>query len=158
MSWYDATPENVARFAAYCAPTALAGLMECSREEAAELIMHANIRGRSVCSVSSNLWHGWLRRELGGVMLPTKRPDAEDRWQAACRRSRFTRSGRVSWAAVARYTVAQFLREHPTKTMILSANGHTVLARGGKIVADSLPKSQMRARVVRATCFPSLEG
>lgn len=165
---------EILRFSRFCAPTALAGLMGCLPTEAAELlastpgIMYAG----DPTGVNSIAWHDWLRGQFGGVELPTRRPDdeAEARRKDARRRAdaRWERYNGPIWGwngrlrgprdasprVATHYTVAQFLAMYSQGAVMLSVRGHTLLARDGKVVADTRESKSMRARVVRATLIP----
>ena len=74
MGWRD-EPDFLDVFETYCAPTALSGLMGCSRREAAETLaavpglVHPRIRGAVVTVV----WRKFLENELGLRCFSAKR-------------------------------------------------------------------------------------
>jgi len=143
--------------APYCAPTALAALLDCTNLEAATLLLKAGVASDKVGAVKSRAWHGWLREALDGVEVSTKHPDAKERVDAALKRWEASSAWRRSnpRTDVAYYTLKQFLRAYPSGTYVVSINGHTLLVSDGKVQADTYWRSKMRARVYRATGFTS---
>jgi hypothetical protein len=162
--WRDA-PNAVDVFSRYCAPTALASLMDCSRVEAAELLLAApRVASDKRGCVKSSEWQRWLVTDLDAVKLTVERPDAVERWTAALDafaeredayyNGRTRRPPRLSYKNAAQYTVAQFLRLHPRGVIVLGVESHTLLARDGRVVADTQASKSKRARVRYAYLVP----
>lgn len=158
-------PNAAESFARFCAPVALAALTGAAPLEAAQMLLAApEVLHPHFGGVRADTWHQWLRRELDGIAVDVAHPDGHQRWREAQARedgrwdagyeySRPRIRG-ASWAAAHRYTTAQFLTTHPQGAYVLSVNGHTFLVRDGRVAADSLSQSMMRARVRTATFFP----
>lgn len=161
MAWYlqDNASEDMARF---CAPKVLSTLLDCSTVEASALLLEEGLQGRSFGSVDSHSWHKWLKEELGGVSLSTRRPDGNKRWSDAWKRydQRVENYAYGPYPRVPaytdsfQYTVAQYLRIQTRGTIVLSIGSHTLLAQDGEVIADTQRSKSQRGRVRRATLLP----
>lgn len=144
-------------FSRYCAPTALAGLMGCTKLEAAETLAAVpGMAHRTEGSVCTGRWHRWLREELGLVQVDTER-SREER-EAICEERHG--AGWVwyasTWDTNVMYpTVAQWLRANPDAEGILAVEGHTLYVKDGEVAADTLRTKSMRRRVLTAHLIPS---
>ena len=174
-----ATAYALRNFSRYCAPTALADLMEVSPLEAARALWDVP---RMLCprgkgAVRTLEWDRYLE-SLGLVKTDTARPleEAAALARAAAKKAGWaegeyvrysTRVGRHGWdhevttyapaANQRRYrypTVAQWLRANPTATGILNVRGHTLAVRDGQVSADTLRTKSMRRRVEGAYLMP----
>lgn len=170
------SPRAVEIFQSYCAPTALAGLMDCPAREAAELL--ASVPGmlhRSKGAVHGYAWQRYLVQDLGLVEVSTRHSDEEAEALAQKARERqgwedgeyeryVPRQGRywdtevrqsAPWAgqAIYRYpTLAQWLKDHPNATGIVDVASHTLYVEKGKVKADTM--NSKRKRIMSAFLLP----
>lgn len=160
--WYD-RPDAAARMGQYCAAAVLAALLDCTRTEAGRTILAEGLQSKALGTVNSTRWHAWLRTRFGGVtMYAPERPDGLARYNKALKRywarvddweagMRIAEPRAPSRKASFRYTVAAFLRKHSKGTIVISIGAHTLLARDGKVVADTQSSRSQRGLVKRAT-------
>jgi hypothetical protein len=165
-------PNAVEVFSRFCAPTALAALMECEVAEAAELLL--SIPGMPCPSPGGVMtweWEKFLVNDLGLVSTPTERDKDEARRLAMEARERNGwapgeferveyREDRYGWnrdriisaphagQRIYRYpTLAQWLKANPTATGIVNVQGHTLFVKDGQVAADTKTTKSMRARI-----------
>lgn len=155
--WHE---ENgaVVTLSTFCVPLVLATLAGCTKVEAARLMLpHAST---TVGFVRTVRWKNFLAEKLGAAIVDTKRSEEECKrlyalaWARYERRyEKWRRGERLNppsapqGAACWRPTVAQFLRAHREGTYVLSVAAHSLLAREGKVVADTHYTKSKRARV-----------
>lgn len=152
MTDWTSRPGAVETFARFCAPTALAALLGCTKAEAAkELLSQPRMAHRDTGSVRTTEWLAYCVR-LGGTEVSAER-DIETQ-----RALSYERYGDARWGlyepTITHPTVAQWLRANPGITAVLSVRGHTLLVRDGEVAADSMRTKSKRARVLRAVIFP----
>ena len=182
MATWTSSPDAVVTFSRYCAPTALAGLMDCTTIEAAETLLAVpGMAHPTKGSVKTARWQRWLRDELGLVEVATERSSEEMRqviqqrmeeggWTPEPGWSRLWFRTRPVYGYEERYapnrhdssvrfpTVAQWLKENPRATGIICVSGHTLYVEDGQVAADTLRTKSMRARIIRAHLVPGTAG
>jgi hypothetical protein len=150
-----------------CGPVAVAGIFGVPLAEAIEMLLEVpglpafDRLGRARGVFTQHLDH-WLVGTLGAEPLVVTHPDATERWRKArdaygarCTSGGWWRQTRgPSYTASVRYTVTQFLKLHPVGTIFLGVPEHVLLARDGKVVADTLRTKSARRRVLRAYLIP----
>lgn len=163
-----AQPDAKETFSRFCAPTALAGLMGCTRLEAADMLMAVpnmtmpSHRG----AVDGMVWKRFLIDDLGGELLTGRyegdefearcaeyRASYERRLDAYMRGERARQPKMTNYAGLRFMTVSEFLRRNPTGKIVLSVNGHTFMATDGKVTDDTLRTKSARRRVDWAVRF-----
>ena len=156
----------VETFARFCAPTALAKLLDISKQEAARKLLDVpNLPSTRVGWVTNSGWDAFLVR-LGGRLIKTRRSKEEvaARWKARVERWRekvreWEQGQRRNYPNHPQSrahnfpTVAEWLREHPKGWFILHVAGHTLAAHDGRVVADTRRTKSRRARVESAIYF-----
>lgn len=159
----------------HCVPTAIASLLGTTLEDAAEALHQHDPKclvpsggTRFYGDTPERGWGGFLA-SMGCVIVTgsrAERPDADERWRAAwveyrARRGewyeglRWNPPAEPSYAKTRRFTVAQWLRAHPNTNAILRIDSHAFHVDGGAVVADTLSRSMMRARVISWAEMPT---
>lgn len=163
--WTAALGEDAAlrTFQRYCAPTALAQLLDIPRLEAARMLLPC--AGSRKGSVATLKWQALLR-DLGGARMNTEKPQAEIDRKIAERQARFEEKvreyhegKRLNYPRRPAYnkhqyrTVAEFLRRHPEGWIVFGIYGHTLVACNGRVVGDTMRSRSMKGRVRYAYHF-----
>lgn len=146
-------------FSHYCAPTALASLKSISRYEAAKLLMDIPglVHERIVGAVDGWAWDNFLIGIGGHKTFPTHQNSSRELKKHDRQMDDFFYGHRKTEPKMKRdgelCTVARWLKQFPRATAILMVQGHTLFAKNGKVIGDTLRNKSMRRQVSSAMVF-----
>ena len=151
--------DSLERFSHYCAPTALAALTGISRLAAAATLMAVPglVHDRIVGAVDGWAWDQYLIGIGGRKTYPTHQNTSREMAKHDRQMDDYFYGHRKTEPKMKRdgelCTVARWLKQFPRATAVLLVQGHTLFAKNGKVVGDTLANKSMRRQVTSAMVF-----